>query len=397
MPKPIVAIARTKDGITEAVAKAASAACDLRSLVSGKQVVLKPNVFAPLPPPTTTDPRVVAALALLVRDYGAKEVIVAEGRSISTAHFRKAHRTTRECYRVTGMEQAIVPTGARLIALEEDEFVTLPIPDGRVLKETSVPRTIAEAEVLISVPVLKIHSLTLITVAIKNLHGIVSDGDKLFGHSYRVLPDKLVDIVRLKRPQLTVVDAVLGQQADHADDGRPVKVGAVLAGRDPVAVDAVASAVMGMDPLGVDTTRIAFETGVGEARLEQIEVVGTPIAEIRHQFALPDLELSESRFPGLRIYGGDYCRSCQYYTRRGVDRLVEQGLLDPSHPLSLVIGRDPVVPDQLEGRVIILGDCACESPSVKRLRDNLLLSNRLRFVYACPPMEFRIRAVDLLD
>jgi len=386
--------------IRASVAFAISRVCDLRDLISpGQTVVLKPNVFAPQRPPTTTDPRVVVAVGELCREAGAGRVIVAEGRSISTAKYRKAQNSTRACFAATGMDVAVAAAGFEVVYLEDDEFVEVDLPDAQVLKTAHVPRTILDADVFINLPVMKIHSLTTVTMAIKNLHGIISDYDKLYRHCYRdlMLARKLTDLLRIRRVDLTVMDGLMAQEADHAAEGRPVEMGLIFASRDAVALDAVAGAVMGLTLEDVDTTRLAGEAGLGEADLAKIEVLGESIASVRRPFLKPDIELSEAKFPGLKVYGGDYCRSCEYYIRRGLDRLQQEGLLNADHPLAIVVGRDPDVPDDLAGPVILLGDCALASESVKPLRDRLLLRGGLNAVYACPPMSFRMQAVEMLD
>ena len=386
--------------VGDAVARAVSLVCRLRDLITpGATVVLKPNVFAPRPAPTTTDPRVVVAVGELCREAGADRVIVAEGRSISTARYRSGASTTRGCFEAVGMAQAVSEAGFDIVYLEEDEFREVEVPGGQVLRRASVPKTILEADVFINMPVMKIHSLTLVTLAIKNLHGIVSDYDKLYRHCYRELglARKLTDVLRIRRIDLNVMDALLGQEADHAADGRSVEMGLILAGRDAVALDAVAGLIMGIDPAEVDTTRLAGEGGLGVADAEHIEVIGESVDAVRRPFERPDVELSEAKFPGLRLYAGDYCRSCAYYIRRGLDRLKQEGLLDEGRPLAVVVGKEPDVPGDLACPVAILGDCALASESVKPLRDRLLLRGKLNTVYACPPMEFRIRAADMLD
>ena len=142
------------------------------------------------------------------------------------------------------------------------------------------------------------------------------------------------------------MDALLAQEGDHAADGRPVDLGLIMASRDAVALDTVAGAVMGFAPHEVDTTRIAGELGLGEADLARIDVLGEAIEDVRRPFARPDVELSEEKFAGLRLYAGDYCRSCSYYVRRGLDRLKQERLLDEGRPLAVVVGRDPEVPDE---------------------------------------------------
>ncbi len=408
--RPTVAISRVADitsaeSIDSAVREAVQAACDFGALCSGKSVVLKPNVYCPAPAPTTTDPRVIAALIGLVKEAGAREVIVAEGRSISTALFRKHAQTTKACFEAVGMDRAALDNGARIVYFEDDEFVEISNPEAVVLKRARVMKTVYEAEVLIDVPVLKNHSLTLTTLGIKNLHGVISDDDKLFGHDYHRIPQKLVDILRYARPALTVIDGVRSQEGDHADIGRPVDTKLIIAGADVVAVDAVAEAVMGLDNLEVDTTRLAHEQGLGVGDRDKMNIVAAgPMLRGKMQprsmgpvyrFARPDTEISEERFPGLRVRAGEYCKGCGYYIRRGIDRLVSEGVLDPNDNLTLVFGKDPEVEPDLDGRVVLIGDCALESESVKRLRNRLWLTGRLKIVYCCPPMEFRMRALEL--
>jgi hypothetical protein len=236
-------------------------------------------------------------------------------------------------------------------------------------------------------------------LGIKNLHGIISDYDKLYQHCYRelALARKLTDLLRIRRIDLNVMDALVAQEADHATEGQPVPLGLILAAQDTIALDAVAGAVMGLSLTEVDTTKLAGEAGLGEADLANIEVLGESIATVRRLFAKPDVELSEAKFPGLQLYAGDYCRSCSYYVRRGLDRLKAEGLLDISQPFAVVVGKDPDVPEDLACPVAILGDCALASPSVKPLRDHLMLRGALHALWACPPMEFRIQAAEMLD
>ena len=362
-------------------------------------MVLKPNVFVPQPPPTTTSPQVVVAVGELVREAGAGRVIVAEGRSISTAKYRSTNNSTRACFEATGMGPAVAAAGFETVYLEEDEFLPVELPEAQILKRAHVPRTILEADVFINLPVMKIHSLAVITMAIKNLHGVISDYDKLFTHHYReaALARKLTDLLRIRRIDLNVLDGLVAQEADHAAEGKPVEMGLILASHDAVALDAVAGAVAGLNLEEVDTTRLAGEAGLGEADLSRIEVLGEPVAAVRRPFLKPDIALCEATFPGLRICAGDYCRSCEYYVRRGLDKLAKEGKLDPARPLTIVLGRDPPVPESLSGPVLILGDCAMASASVKPLRNRLLLEGRLQAVYACPPMSFRMQALELLD
>jgi len=404
MSRAIVSIAKaaSKDepAILAAVRSAIEQACDFASLLRpGATVLIKPNVFAPLPAPATTDPRVVAAVVKLCRQAGAERIIVGEGRSISTARYRLGQNSTRACFQASGIAQALADSNAELLPLEEDDFCEVALPEGEILRTARVPLTVLEADVILNLPVLKMHGLTLATLAIKNLHGLVCDEDKLFSHSYRQkrLARKLVDIIGVRRPDLNLVDGLSGMERDQSPPaGRPVEMGIVIAGRDIVAVDAVGSAAMGLRPMAVDTTRIAHRRGLGEGRLEEIEIRGEPLGEIARPFAKPEIRISEERFPGLRLIAGNYCRACEYYVCRGLEALAAEGLLSPTRPLALVMGRNPPTPARLEGRAILVGDCCLQSGSVKPLRNHLQLKGQLAFLWACPPMQFRLRGADLL-
>ncbi len=386
------------DSILDAVRRAVlSAAGDQPLIRPGDSVLLKPNIFCPSPAPTTTDPRVVAAMVTVALELGAGEVIVGEGRSISTAKYRKANNTTRLCSEAIGMTQLVEAAGGKMLFFEEAERVVVDVPGGLVLEKVNVPRIALDADVFIDMPVMKNHSLTLVTLGIKNLHGVISDDDKLFGHSYPALPEKLTDFLRVRKPDLTVVDGVVGLEGDHAEEGTPVPMGLIFAGRDVVAVDEVVCAVMGLEPLEVDINRVAHEQGLGEGDLSKICVLGESIESVRRPFKKPDIVLDSELFPGLKIIAGEYCRSCEYYTRRGLDKLKDAGWFDGEHELTIVLGKEPEVPDDIPGKVIMLGDCCLGSESVKRLRNHLLLDGRLQMVYQCPPMQFRIRALDMVE
>ncbi len=385
------------DSILDAVRRAVKSAAGNEPLIhQGDTVLLKPNIFCPSPAPLTTDPRVVAAMVTVALELGAGDVIVGEGRSISTAKYRKANNTTRLCSEAIGMTQAVEAAGGRMLFFEEAERVEVEVPGGLVLKKVNVPKIALDADVFIDMPVLKIHSLTFVTLGIKNLHGVISDDDKLFGHSYPALPEKLTDFLRVRKPDLTVMDAVVGLEGDHAEEGTPVPMGLIFAGRDVVAVDAVACSVIGFDPMEVDINRVAAEQGLGVADLSAIEVLGESIESVRRPFRRPDVVLDKELFPGLSIIAGEYCRSCEYYIRRGLDKLKDAGFFDGEPKLTIVLGKEPDAPEDIPGRVIMLGDCCLGSKSIVRLRNHLLLDGRLQMVYSCPPMQFRIRALDMV-
>lgn len=398
----LVSIARTAmpadaEGVERAVNCAVEGVCDIGALARGRRVLVKPNVFAPIPAPGTTDPRVVAAIVRLALSAGAKGVVVGEGRSVSTARYRPVEqRSTRACFEAVEMMRAAREAGAACAFFEEGKWRLVEV-GGEVLRTAEVAEAVLDCDVLINAPVLKNHSLTLVTLCVKNLHGVLSDECKMFGHCYddMRLARKLADILMIRKPDLNILDATRGMEADHAE-GDAVDVGAVVAGVDAVAVDAVASALMGLKAQEVDTTRIAHGRGLGEGDLNRIEVVGARVEDVARTFRRPDVAIREEDFPGLRRYGQPHCHSCEYYIRRGLDRAKQEGCFDAARPVTLVLGDGEQPPDDVKGKVIAAGPGALGSEWVARMRPRLEREGRFVALESLPPMEFRLRAPALL-
>jgi uncharacterized protein (DUF362 family) len=97
------------------------------------------------------------------------------------------------------------------------------------------------------------------------------------------LDEKIVDLASLLRPALNVVDGIVGAELDEVV-GEPVRSNVVIAGVNMVSVDAVGSAVMGLDPNEIRHVQMAAERGLGVARLDRIDVVGESIASVRIRF-----------------------------------------------------------------------------------------------------------------
>jgi ferredoxin len=165
------------------------------------------------------------------------------------------------------------------------------------LRSYMIARPVLEADVIINVPKMKTHVLTLYTGAIKNMFGSVPGFGKARLHSLAPQPvpfsRHIVDIYSLVRPHLHVMDAVVAMEGDGPSGGRPREVGAILAGTDGVAVDAVASRMMGFPEGRVAMLGIAEARGLGTACPAGIEMSGDD----------PEtFDLSGFDLPGTRAY-----------------------------------------------------------------------------------------------
>jgi uncharacterized protein (DUF362 family) len=178
-----------------------------------------------------------------------------------------------------------------LLNLREKGFTEVEV-DGAVLDKVYIARALLEADVIVNLPKLKTHSLTLFTGAVKNFYGVVPAGLRTRFHGDHPRPAEfcqlLVDIFSVARPALTIMDAVVGMEGAGPANGAPREIGLIIAGEDAVAVDAVAQSIVGLEPLRVWTTRHAHDRGLGTGDPAEIEVVGEEMASVRvENFRLP--------------------------------------------------------------------------------------------------------------
>jgi NAD-dependent dihydropyrimidine dehydrogenase PreA subunit len=164
-------------------------------------------------------------------------------------------------------------TGASLLLLES--VVWKRLND----KDYFLARPLSEADLVINLPKLKTHSLTLYTGAVKNMFGAVPGPRKRQVHYLAPgVPDfsrALVDVLELTRPGLTILDGVLGQEGwGPGLTGTPRRYRLVAASTDPVALDAVVAQALGYRPGDVLHLAQAEARGLGVASRERITVVG---------------------------------------------------------------------------------------------------------------------------
>jgi uncharacterized protein (DUF362 family) len=252
--------------------------------VRGKRVVLKPNLAGFNPGhPVTTAPEVVEAAIKLFRELGAREVVVADGPTFTTDIDGTLTRT--------GLDKVLERQQVRFVDLNHDDLVEVPLKSGYTfMKSLFAPRTIAEAEYLVSMPKLKTHHWTTVSLSLKNLFGVVP-GSR-YGWPKNVLhwagiPFSILALYDAFRPKLAIVDAIVGMEADGPLVGTPRQTGVLLLGQDGVAVDSTGARLMGFNPDDVLHLRFAGLWGLGVTDEGRIDVRGTPLSSVRQKFTPP--------------------------------------------------------------------------------------------------------------
>ncbi|MBI2865635.1 MAG: DUF362 domain-containing protein [Chloroflexi bacterium] len=246
-----------------------------RFVKPGNRELLKVNLLVGSPPEKaiTTHPSVVRTLIRLVRSAGGVPEV---GDCCGFEGPPSAGRYRAAC-RLSGFKQVCDEQGVELVHLSADS-VEVDNPIGRAFKRFTLARRAMDADLIVNLPKLKTHGLTLFTGGVKNnfglLPGLLKPEMHLRAQGAEGFAQMLVDLLAAVRPALTVMDAVVGMEGDGPRNGRPKQVGAVIASADPVSLDAVACQIVGIRPQMVPTTRLAHEQGVGVGDLAQIKVLG---------------------------------------------------------------------------------------------------------------------------
>jgi uncharacterized protein (DUF362 family)/Pyruvate/2-oxoacid:ferredoxin oxidoreductase delta subunit len=293
---PAVSIIRCADYDRDRVFSAIKQAVDLlggmRAFVKpGERVLIKPNLLKASPPEAavTTHPEVVRAVIRLVREAGGVAMV---GDSPGIGDLRKVSAKA-------GILDVIEEEGATLVELDDPIEIK---SQGR-FHRFEISRTAYEADAIINLPKLKTHGMTTLTGAVKNLFGCVPGKRKVQWHfnagvNHELFAIMLNELCALLKPRLTIMDAVIGMEGNGPGSGDPRRIGVVIVGQDPVAVDVVSSLVLGVKPEHLPLITAAAASGLGETRPERISVLGESLSnvKIRH-FKLPPRAHFEWKLP----------------------------------------------------------------------------------------------------
>lgn len=251
----------------------------LESFVSaGSSVVIKPNVCIPggCGEGKVTDPTLVGRIAELVRSITPNVVV---GESPFSGFSGKATMQS------TGIWDAAQRAGALPVDFTSAPVANLRVPSSLVFEELTVAKAAAQADVLISMPVMKTHLKTIVSLSLKNMMGVIPGSLKHQLH-LRGLDEGIVDLNKALKTHLVILDAGVCQEGNGPINGTPRRMGLVVVGDNPVAVDIVCCHLMGIDPGEVGHLSLASREGIGPERMEEIDVLGFP-AKMPEPFALP--------------------------------------------------------------------------------------------------------------
>lgn len=318
----------------------------------GERVFIKPCTLFPKAPEfaVTTDPKVVQAVVDIALQEGkAGKVVVSD--------IPRLKLMARDVLKESGIEAAANEAGGEVTYIDEDPQVEVDIPGGMVMSKTLLPKTVFSVDKIIYIPKLKTHYITKITAAVKSAHGLQVDGEREKFHR-EDLHHKLVDLLRVVKPHLCIVDALTVMEGQGPAFGNPVRFDTIVSGPDPVAVDSVCASMMGFDPFEIPTIRIAHIDGLGQGDLKHINIVGNSLEEVRKRVKRADHNI-EGVHSKIETFVGGTCVGCLTSSRGFIDSIIARGLIEKLDKLSVVTGLDINFGHEPTGEMVfVLGDCA---------------------------------------
>jgi uncharacterized protein (DUF362 family) len=283
----LVGLAECKTRNVDSIKRAISEAFSLidYSLPKAEKIVIKPNMcyYWDWSTGQTTDPLFVAALIGLLREEISSHVEISIVESDASA------MKCKYAFKYLGYEKLAKDCNVNLVNLSEveTEKVTVKVEDE--VFEFSVPRIIRNADLCVNVPKMKYMFFTKISAALKNIFGCNPYPKKFEYHSKL---DKVIVALNKVMPfDLHVLDGLT------VYGSKTLRLGLVMASRDPVAIDSVAATIMGVNLKSVVHLRLAEKEGLGKTSLV---VKGANIDYFKKRF--PRKGLSENAITlGYRV------------------------------------------------------------------------------------------------
>jgi len=335
--------------------RAALSGVDL-SPAKGKRVLLKPNAGRVAGPGEgiTTDPRVVAAAIDAFAEAGAA---VAVGESPITGV------KTLDALEAAGIAAVAAERGVAVIDLDKRPAVEVAAPEGTAMQSFQVCADVLEHDIIVSIPVMKVHMHTGVTLAVKNMKGCLWRRSKVDLHMLpptqgsedKSLNTAIADMASVLRPHLAVIDGTVGMEGLGPSAGTPKALGVVVVGPDAFAADAVACCLMGKDPCDIPHLRIGAQRGYGILDLDGIDVSPGSWREMAQEFE-PAPENMAIEFPNIEILDRNSCSACQSTVLLFLQKYAEKifDYFPEGEKIRIAIGKGH---DDLPPNTLCIGNC----------------------------------------
>jgi len=361
-----VILADTKPGIAEAICKIFDHFGGGSKLLRfSRDVYIKVNAVG-LEPYVYTDPEVLRQTIIYFQECGAKNIYVIE--NCTQANF------TRLVFHVIGYMHVCKETGAIPVFLDETASVPIfleGLEEFIDISQFAFERLIEKRaeNFYLSLPKLKTHSMSQVTLSIKNQFGLVHQNSRIADHNYR-LHQKFADIYRVLRPDFALIDGLIATTHGHYPStyNAPkciVPMDVLIGGPDPLATDVVGAAMMGFALQDVKHLELSSATGIGQGDISRIDIVNKDLFDSRRKKLTCEL-LDDYPTDVTFLRGRERC--CKEGCRCNTETVVEMLYRDHGGKGDFTIlmgkGIDKQTVNKITGRVHIAGSCAIQDYGV---------------------------------
>jgi len=273
---PTVAIVRAEQETAKSATKKSIELIDGLSDLAGKRnISIKPNLCRPCSSQAgyTTDLTIVEAVIESINRISQCNIQVVETNN--------SEASADETFRRLGyLDLQKKYPNVRCNNLSKDEKLRVSL-DGRIFRTLVVPESMVFSDYIINVAKLKMHADYYYTGVLKNAYGFVLSRERRLQY-HGFMHEVLTDLNMFYRPDLSIIDGIMGMEGFGPVEGKPKHVGVIIASKDPVAADSVAAEIVGIKPSKIRYLRYAEKNGLG--RTKNIEIVGSSIEEVKTGF-----------------------------------------------------------------------------------------------------------------
>lgn len=311
-----------------------------KMIPQGALIGLKPNLVVAKPAHSgaTTHTELLAGTIEYLQAHGHKNILILEGSWVGDS--------TKRAFKVCGYEELSRRYNVPLFDTKGD---TTTIKGYNDISMEVCNKALA-VDFMINMPVLKGHCQTVVTGALKNLKGCISDREKRHFHSLG-LHKPIAYLNKVLKPSFILGDGLCGD-LDFEEGGNPVQMNRIFAGLDPVLVDSYIASSMGYEPEEIGYIRIASQIGVGSCDIEHADIV-----ELNRDTTIAR-PTSSRKVQRLARYAEpkDACSACYANLIQAFARLDDEGLLDNLRKTPVHIGQGYKGTD---ANAIGVGACTC--------------------------------------
>ena len=280
MTKSTVLLRSVKDYSVQEIVREIFEYFDCERLIPrGSNVVIKVNLSTPFKEnayASNTSPEILDAVCTVVKER-TNRILVGESNGM--------RYKAEDAFEVSGYYPILRKHDIEPMNFTKDEWVETGDP---LIKGWGLPKALLDADVFITLPVLKTHATTVFTGTLKNQFGCYPQHNRILLHPK--LDHVIVHINRVLKPRLAIMDAIVGMEGRGPINGKPRELGVVLGSTDPVALDATAMRLVGLDPGESGHIKLAAEQGLGSIEPDDIAIDG-PFEECRTQFEPAEKDL----------------------------------------------------------------------------------------------------------